>query len=74
MSWTQGQAKQIAKRLVQRVGDGATWLVPEARHALCHQAVLVVVLGQDKDTVSVEAIADLLEMVSREAEKHWGVS
>jgi hypothetical protein len=68
MGWNTQQAKSVAKALDRVVGDGWRYLTPEVRSALIAKAVLMVILGQVKDSVLVSDVQALLDDVTRELE------
>lgn len=73
MSWTRQQAKSFAKRIAEsKQGRACWWAWPtEVREAIVSEFVLLIVLGQDKGAVEIEAIRALREMVCEELEQRY---
>lgn len=73
MSWSPQQAKSFAKRIVEsKQGRACWWAWPsEIREAIVSEFVLLIVLGQDKGSVEIEAIRELREMICEELERRY---
>lgn len=74
MSWSQGQINTFAKQIAQSAEGKAWWaFVEDVREALIDQVVLRIVLGQDRDDLSVAAIRDLRLGIARRLQSHHGL-
>jgi len=65
MSWTQQQAKSFAKRIAEsKQGRAVWWAWPtEVREAIVAEFVLMIVFGQDAETVEIKDVIELRKMI-----------
>ena len=59
-AWTVRQCREFARQLRSSIGDGWRWLTADVREALIAQKVLLIALGQDRDTILVDHLRQLL--------------
>jgi len=67
--WTDSQARGFAKRIADRYQAAWFVLTNDLREAVVSEFVLLVVLGQEKSAIEVEAVRDLRQAVLRHLTK-----
>lgn len=74
MGWSQGQVNTFARRFAQSAEARSWWaFVDDVREALIDKFVLEIVLGQDRDDVSVTAIRELRLGIARRLQSNHGI-
>jgi hypothetical protein len=65
--WNPKQVKEFAKQIrTSEIGKAWQFLVPEVRHAVVEAKILAIVRMQDRDSVPMDAIMDLSNMLHEE--------
>ena len=65
--WSPNQVRLFVRRVREEAGNGWQWMVPRVREALIAERCLLVITGQEKEAVSVEAATWLLDAMLKEA-------